>query len=59
LSAALILALPTLFCLSFPSTFFLVCTLFYFGFLLSATLSLSCSSGFGLSAFFRRQPFLL
>jgi hypothetical protein len=53
------LVLPTFIRLSFPSTLFLVCTLFDFNFLLSTALSLSCSSGFGLSAFFRRQPLLL
>jgi hypothetical protein len=54
LSAAFLLVSPTLLRLGLPSTFFLVCTLFDFGFLLSSALNLSCSSGFGLSAFFRR-----
>jgi hypothetical protein len=58
LSATLVLVAPTFLCLSLPSTSFLGCTLFDFGFL-AKVLSLSYPSGFGLLAFLRRQPWLL
>src|SRR5262249_50072240 len=53
------LVLPMFLRFSLPSTFFLICTLSDFGFLLLTALSLSYPTGFGLSAFFRRQPLLL